>query len=134
MQAQVSQPNTINQAFPHLQGQACMSLVTYKKSGAEVKTPVQFAQQGAVLYIMTIETTGKVKRIRNSNQVKVAPCKFNGELTGPYEDAQARFLSGEEVAVARTALNRKYGMLRQVIILMNMLRGKNRIYIAVEPK
>ena len=41
-----------------------LNLETFRKNGDGVKTPVWFAQEGESLYVMTIPTSGKAKRIR----------------------------------------------------------------------
>ncbi len=60
-------------AFTTLRGHQYLNLTTYRKSGEPVRTPVWFAQEGDTLYLFTNGETGKVKRIRNSGRVLVAP-------------------------------------------------------------
>src|SRR5258708_13420224 len=67
---------------PTIRGQKYISLTTVRKSGEKVATPVWFGEDGDKLYVMTIGTMGKVKRIRNNPLVEVAPCTIRGKLTG----------------------------------------------------
>jgi PPOX class probable F420-dependent enzyme len=69
-------------SFSTMEGQAFLSLTTFRKNGAPVATPVWFAQEGDKLYVMTGTNTGKVRRIHHNAQVEVAPCTLNGELLG----------------------------------------------------
>ena len=64
-----------------IRGQRYISLATFRKNGAAVHTPVWFAEEGGKLYVMTSDTTGKYKRIRNNSQVRIAPCTIRGKLT-----------------------------------------------------
>ena len=61
------------QGFSSLSGAQYMSLRTFRKSGVAVTTPVWFAETGGKLYFLTANDAGKVKRIRNNQQVTVAP-------------------------------------------------------------
>ncbi|MFM7677639.1 MAG: PPOX class F420-dependent oxidoreductase, partial [Roseiflexaceae bacterium] len=70
-------------AFDALANQEFMNLITQRKSGADVATPVWFAQDGDRLYVMTGRTAGKVKRIRNNPRVQVAPSDRAGTPLGP---------------------------------------------------
>ena len=70
-------------AFDALANQQFMNLITVRKSGAEIPTPVWFVQSGDRLYVMTGNNAGKVKRIRNNPQVQVAPSDRAGTPLGP---------------------------------------------------
>ena len=93
---------------PTIRGQKYISLTTVRKNGEKVATPVWFGEDGDKLYVMTISTMGKVKRIRNNPLVEVAPCTMRGKLTGDKFFAQARILPPEEHAHARQTIHRKY--------------------------
>lgn len=96
--------------FPHLHGRQYMDLVTFRKSGAGVHTPVWFAEDEGKLYVMTRSDSGKMKRIRNNPRVEVAPCTMRGRPLGPAMSATAR-LAGDQHA-GRAAIRRKYWMAR----------------------
>ena len=95
-----------------IRGQKYISLITYRKNGAAVATPVWFGEDGEKLYAMTRSDMGKTKRIRNNPQVRVAPCTIRGAVTGPEFAATVRILPAEHHAQARAAINRKYWMAR----------------------
>src|SRR6478735_5403964 len=96
-------------AFPALDRVEFMVLTTHRRSGAPVHTTVWFAERGSKLYVTTMETSGKVKRIRNSGSVVVAPSDARGNVSGPELKAQARVLTEKEYLVAFEALEGKYG-------------------------
>jgi PPOX class probable F420-dependent enzyme len=95
-----------------VRGRKYISLTTFRKNGAGVATPVWFGEEDEKLYVMTLSKMGKMKRIRNNPQVKVAACTIRGKVTGPEFAATARVLPTEEHARARQAINRKYWMAR----------------------
>lgn len=92
--------------------QKYISLVTFRKSGARVATPVWFGEDGDRLYVMTRSDMGKTKRIRNNPQVRVAPSTIRGKVTGAEFPATVRILPPEEHAHARATINRKYLLAR----------------------
>jgi len=96
-----------------------MNLVTFRKTGVGVKTPVWFALDGNRLVMYTLGTSGKVKRIRNNPRVQVGPSDARGTPLGASVEAQARFLLGEEAARAEKLIGKKYGLL---FVLLNWQR------------
>lgn len=95
-----------------IQGQKYISLITFRKNGLEVKTPVWFAEKGERLYVMTRSDSGKYKRIRNNPQVKLAPCTMRGKITGPEFAGTAQVLPETQWPEAKKALHRKYWLSR----------------------
>ncbi len=87
-----------------------LSLETFRKSGAGVRTPVWFAQLPgkAIFYVYSEADAGKVKRVRNNPKVRVAPCNIRGKVTGEWVDARARICGAEEAAQGQQLLRRKY--------------------------
>jgi uncharacterized protein len=99
-----------------IHNQKYISLITFRKNGAGVATPVWFGEDGGKLYVMTRSDMGKTKRVRNNPQVKVAPCTIRGKVRGPEFGARARILPREEHAHARQTINRKYWMARLPLV------------------
>lgn len=97
-------------------GEQYVSLATFRKTGAEVRTPVWFAtdpQQPRRLWVYTNVTSGKVKRVRNNRRARVAPCSATGKLKGDFLDASARMVGPADEGWQRgwDALHAKYWML-----------------------
>ena len=88
-------------------------VVTYKRSGEGVPTPVWAAPDGERLVFRTEADTAKVRRIRNHPRVRVAPCTVRGTPTGPPVEATAR-VTGPDDEAAERALDAKYGTQRRL--------------------
>ncbi len=73
-----------------ISGKKYVSLVTFRKNGVAVPTPVWFAERDGKLYVKTRNDSGKYKRIRNNPKVKIAPCNMRGTITGPEFSGIAR--------------------------------------------
>jgi hypothetical protein len=98
-----------------LRGQKYALVVTYRKSGHAVPTPVWFGLDDDRLYFRSVDTGRKLARIASNPQVLVAPCTANGRPTGPSVPAFARLLtsSGDE-ARAEAAIRANYGISRRI--------------------
>ena len=129
--------------FATLAGAQFISLTTYRKSGEAVATPVWFAiaEPRATIYVESEAQTGKVKRIRQTTRVTLAPCTFGGTITGPTIEASARVVSDEEeMTLAESTLTHKYGVRRRLatsftVKLRQLLRKPafQTVYLAIEP-
>ena len=87
-----------------------VSLATYRKSGAEVATPVWCAPGEGGLYVFSAADAGKVKRLRVGDRARLAVCDVRGRLLGDWHDAKAELISEPaKIDLALTALRRKYG-------------------------
>jgi PPOX class probable F420-dependent enzyme len=118
-----------------LAGGKYLSLETYRRTGTPVRTPVWFAEDDrdpSTLYVYTELNAGKVKRIRNNANVKIAPCTMRGTVKGDWIAAAARLVEGDEAARGHTLLNRKYWPKRLVDFLSPGRRAKLQI-IAIIP-
>ena len=120
-------------AFSNLDGHRYLSLTTYRKSGEAVPTPIWFAKDGDTLYAITMEQSGKVKRIRHTAQVEVSPCTSSGEILGEAAAGLARVLDadGAEAANANAALDRRYGAEKARVEANNP--DSVRVFLAVVP-
>ena len=117
-----------------LEGGSYLSLATRKRSGDFVNTPVWFAPEDGSYYLFSAGDAGKVKRLRNFSEAKVAACTVTGALTGEWLPAHAELLdSTSDNAVALQALRKKYGWQMKITDLLSRLSGKyaKRAYIRV---
>jgi hypothetical protein len=102
-----------------------MSLATFRKSGAEVATPVWFAAADGRLHVFTAEQSGKVKRLRHSQRVRVAPSDARGRVRGEWREATARILTDPgAIERAYAALQAKYGWQMRLTNLLSRLTGR----------
>jgi uncharacterized protein len=102
-----------------IRGQRYISLATFRKSGVAVHTPIWFAEDDNKLYFMTNSKLGKVKRIRNNPQVKIAPSTIRGKINGPEFPATVRVMQPEEFARVRRLINAKYWLARLPFLWRN---------------
>ncbi|MCU0270415.1 MAG: PPOX class F420-dependent oxidoreductase [Acidimicrobiales bacterium] len=119
-----------------LDREAYVCLVTFRRDGRAVPTPVWFAADGDDLVVVTEPTSGKVKRLRNDPRVTVQPCDVRGRVHGTVHDGQARVLGGGDAERARVVLNRKYGLQKRVLDLASTVQGllgrrHDPVYLAV---
>ncbi len=117
-----------------IEGGSYLSLSTLKRSGDRVATPVWFGLDNNAYYIFSAADAGKVKRLRNFSEVRVAACTMTGSITGEWLDGNGELLSSrEDIDRALAALHRKYGWQMKFTDLMSRLSGKyhKRTYIRV---
>ena len=88
-----------------------VSLVTKRRDGRTVATPVWFAALGDEFGVITETNVGKVKRIRNNPDVTVQVCDVKGVVSAdaPVLSATARLVTGADAVKVRKAVGRKYG-------------------------
>jgi len=105
-------------------GQQYINVETFRKSGAGVKTPVWFVQDGDVIYVRTVKNSGKMKRLKNFKRVNVAPCDSRGGLKGDWVQGEAQIITDEsENQKVNQLLNKKYGVMKRMFDVMGKLRG-----------
>lgn len=115
-----------------LQNEKYINLVTFRKNGQGVPTPVWFAEREGKLVVYTGADSGKVKRVRNNGRVELAACNAGGKVHGPMLEGNARIVSGEEARTAEQALNRKY-LMKRLFNFMTLITRAQRAYIEIDP-
>jgi PPOX class probable F420-dependent enzyme len=125
-----------------LRGAKYLSLESFRRDGAGVRTPVWFAagsgdfpnSDNRKLYVYTTADSGKAKRIRRRGSVRIAACDVRGRVTGPWTDALAEVVTGEEFELGMRLLDRKYFPWKQLLNLSAMLfNRRGRIVLAIQP-
>ncbi len=106
-------------------GRNYISLATFRKNGQAVQTPVWFGEEDGKLYVKTRANSGKVKRVRNNPQVRIAPCSMSGRIVGPEFAATALLLPAEDWPRAATIVERKYWLARL------SLSNKKNVYLEI---
>ena len=117
----------------NLEQASYVSLVTYRKSGKEVATPVWAACENGTYYVFSAGSAGKVKRLRNSDRAKIAKCDLRGKLLGDWHSGKAVLIDEPaEIAQALQALRKKYGFQMWLSDLGAKLTGRfqRRAYIS----
>jgi PPOX class probable F420-dependent enzyme len=118
--------------FDHLRGHKYCLLITYRRDGREVPTPVWFGLAGGRLYVRSDADALKVRRIRSNPRVRVAPCTARGKPLGPPADGTARLLDqSADADLAERALEANYGLGRK--LYRRTLSTADATYIEVAP-
>jgi PPOX class probable F420-dependent enzyme len=87
-----------------------VSLTTFRRTGVPVSTPVWAAPDGETLVVWTRADSGKVKRLRHTPRVTVAPCDVRGRTHGEAVEGVGEFVPEAGRAQAIAALRRAYGL------------------------
>lgn len=119
-----------------LEGGSYISFATRKKSGDFVATPVWFAPYKGSYYVFSAGEAGKVKRLRNFSESRIAACTMRGTVTGEWLNTRAHLLEKtEDRNTALQALRRKYGWQMRIGDFFSVLTGKmgRRAYIRIDP-
>jgi len=124
----------MNDDFQALAAAAYVSLESYRRSGAPVRTPVWITAERGKLYCWTLTDTGKVKRIRANSAVRLAKCDARGQLEGEWVAAQARILVSPDALNAQLQrLRAKYGWKYLAYRLFSLLRRAETSAIEFSP-
>jgi PPOX class probable F420-dependent enzyme len=106
-------------------------LVTYKKNGDPVPSPLWFGVGNGKLYV---HTTGvKVRRIERSPEVRVAPSTFRGRPTGAPVLGTARVLSSGVDNDAEKWIQANYGIQRRMYNRMLGDLDAVGVYVEITP-
>jgi len=87
-----------------------VSLTTFRKDGTPVATPVWLARDGDTLVVVTELSAGKVKRLRNSGRVLVAPCDMRGRVKGEAIPGTAELQDPAGTEATLALIRKRYGI------------------------
>jgi uncharacterized protein len=109
-------------------------LTTFTKDGRPKPTPIWAAPDGDRLVVITQEKSWKVKRIRNTPRVTVAPCDLRGNPKGEAVDAVAAILDKSANGATYDAIGKRYGLFGKAFSVFSKLRGgmKNNVTIELQ--
>lgn len=119
--------------FGALDGHVHVLLVTYKRDGKPIPSPVWFARDGETLYVWTEINAFKAKRIRNDPRALLAPCDARGVPEGDPIAARGRVLVDEaDRQRAAKVIRSQWGIGRRLFELVS--RPLTDVhYLAFEP-
>jgi PPOX class probable F420-dependent enzyme len=91
--------------FEHFRGARQCVVVTFRRDGEPVPTPVNFGLSDAgTLVFRTEPHVAKVRRLRRDPHVRVFPCNLRGKPLGPAVEGTARVVPDEERERARAVV------------------------------
>ena len=108
--------------------QKYINLETYKKDGTPIRTPVWFVIDKNLIYVITRDSTGKVKRLRNNQNVRIVPCSFKGEPKNEWVKGATEKIRGEEADKVIKLRKKKYGMFARLIGIFTSQKGNIVVY------
>lgn len=98
-------------------------LTTFRRDGRAVPTPVWVVPDGDdALGAWTAADSGKVKRIRNRQDVLLSACDVRGKPSGDQVAGRAEILGPRDTERYRDLLARKYGVVGRLSLLTSRLR------------
>lgn len=113
-----------------------ISLITFRKSGDPVRSPVWFARfgEGENSYGVITETnSGKVKRIRGNHQVEVQVCDAKGNVAPDAVKFSgiARLVVDDEAVAVRQTIAKRYGLTYKLfsiyLVISGLFKKKNEL-------
>ena len=119
-------------SFQDLAAERYVSLITFRRNGNGVPTPIWVAAYDGKLYAVTNGTSVKMKRLKANDRIRLAACDARGKLRGEWVDGHGRRI--DEAALtqrAQQALESKYGWQVSVLKFFSTLfgRAKHRAFI-----
>ena len=109
-------------------------LVSYRRDGTPVPTPVWAAPAGGALYVRSERGSGKVKRLHADARVLIAPCTARGRPLGAPLEASAAVLGPEEELLAERILADRYGLGRALFERAMDLMRVDMCYLKLTPR
>ena len=108
--------------------QKYINLETYKKDGTPIRTPVWFVIDNDLVYVITRDSTGKVKRLRNNQDVRIVLCSFKGEPKSEWIKGKAENITGDEANKIIKLRKKKYGMFARLSGILTSQKGNLTVY------
>ena len=106
-----------------LENEKYISLETYRKNKQSVRTPVWFVIKENLIFVVTRDQTGKIKRLRHTQKVRVAPCSIKGKVKGDWMSGTATILNEEETKQAVKLRDKKYGFMAKIAKFLSKSKG-----------
>ena len=119
----------MNSKLQQFTDQKYLNLETYRKDQTPVQTPVWFVIENDQIYITTKETTGKVKRLRNNQNGRIAVCSMKGDIKGNWINVGLeRINEDSDVEKIVKLRKKKYGFSARLISMFTSQKGKTVAY------
>lgn len=108
-------------------------LTTFTKDGRPKPTPIWIARDGDRALVITEKNSWKVKRIRNTPRVTIAPCGVLGKPKGEPVEAVARVLPKSETRAVYNKVLRRYWNHAWWFYLHSIVRGGiDKVHVGLE--
>lgn len=130
----VRREDAVTGSFDHLRGHKYGLLVTFRRNGEPVPSPVWMAVDGEDrAYVQTGAKSWKVKRLRNDPAVLISASTVRGKPTGPVLIGCGRILPAAEAIHAESTLAAAFGLGRRLYMSVFPMSDDVVAYIEVAP-
>jgi uncharacterized protein len=119
-------------SLEELAAERYVSLVTFRRNGSGVPTPLWVAAHDGKLYAVTNGTSVKMKRLKANDRIRLAACDARGKVRGEWAEGRGRRVDDAALMQrAQQALESKYGWQVAVLKFFSALfgRAKHRAFI-----
>jgi len=110
-----------------------INIQTYKKNGHPISTPVWFIIKDNKIFFRTSHNSGKIKRIRNNNNVKFALCDIRGKIKGEWYEGIAKIESDSDNSIL-SQINKKYGISSRLMKIFYKIKKIHIVILSIERK
>ena len=122
--------NNYNNYHQSLETGKYINLLTYKKNGEPVSTPVWFIFKDNKIFIRTSNKSGKFKRIKNNKNVKFALCNIRGKIKGEWNNGFAKLEPNNRWVFSK--INEKYGIFAYLMNFLYKIKKMDIIILSIE--
>jgi uncharacterized protein len=126
--------DTVTPTFADLAKAQYILLTTFTKDGRPKPTPIWAAVEGDRLLVITVGSSWKVKRIRNTPRVTLATCTMQGRPTSDAVEGTAAVLDKSHNGAVYDAIGKRYGIVGKVFNLFSKMRGGMENNVGLELK
>ena len=110
-----------------------INIQSYKKTGQPISTPVWFIIKDNKIFFRTSHNSGKIKRIRNNNNVKFALCDIRGKIKGEWYEGIAKIENDSDNSIL-FRINKKYGLSSRLMKIFYKIKKIDIVILSIEPK
>ncbi len=110
-----------------------INIQTYKKNGQPILTPVWFIIKDNKIFFRTSDKSGKIKRIRNNNNVQFALCDIRGKIKGEWHKGIAK-IETDSNNIILSQIDKKYGISSQLMKIFYKIKKIDIVILSIEPK
>ncbi len=121
--------------YEALGNDAHISVRSYRKNGESVDTPVWYCRLENDIYLRTVRSSAKVRRLEAHGKAAFAPCRWNGEVISKWQSARVEILPDDDPLIPElnARMDAFYGKYRlEMTELMRQL-GKPLCFVKLSP-
>ena len=127
-------PPKENNSIKQFEKAKYLLLETFRKNGNGVRTPVFFAEHDGLLYISTPSRTGKAKRLRANDNVRVVSTDFRGKkVEGEWLNGKARIVNDPSMTkLVNSLLYKQHPFLHRLRAFIDLFERPKRLFYSIE--